>query len=227
MKIHLQTLLHIRRHLLGQHRYHRWRNTEEVCAGIAQLVHLWVARTDTLAVPGQNMDAIRYVTGRGPIDWKYITRPPSGPELDAEITLLHSQMHGRLCSELRSSISYHYAKRETLRELGKTKLVLKSVPGRMGGRKHQDPLFLGAVRKSDTVVDVTFIDVHTALTQHFRQWYATSSIYANDQLHMGNWKSTLHSFESFFSSVSHTGVPQDLCFLIYSAILENPGRTEA
>jgi hypothetical protein len=66
MKIHLMTLLHIRRHLQGQHRYHRWHNTEEVCAGIAQLVDLWVARTDTLSIPGQNMDAIRYVTGRGP-----------------------------------------------------------------------------------------------------------------------------------------------------------------
>jgi hypothetical protein len=93
-------------------------------------------------------------------------------------------MHGRLRSEMRSSINYHCAKRDTLRELGKTKLVLKSVLGRMGGRNHQDPLFLGTVRESDTVVDVTPIDVHTALTQHFRQWYATPFIYANNQLNI-------------------------------------------
>jgi hypothetical protein len=134
-------------------------------------------------------------------------------------------MHGRLRSEMRSSINYHCAKRETLRELGKTKLVLKSILGRMGGRKHQDPLFLGAVRESDTLVDVTPMDVHTALTNHFRLWYATPEIYANDRFHTGDWKDVLDSFPAFYSDVAHTGVPENLCHLIYCAILQNPGRS--
>ena len=47
MKIHLQTLLHIRRHLLGQHRYHRWRSPEEIYKGIKKLMDLWIVRTDS------------------------------------------------------------------------------------------------------------------------------------------------------------------------------------
>ena len=112
-----------------------------------------------------------------------MSRPPTGQELDTEITLLLSRMHGQLRTEIRSSINYHCAKRETLREPGKTKLVLKSILGKMGGRKHQDPLFLGAVRESDTLVDVKPMDVHTALTSHFQKWYATPPIYVNDRLH--------------------------------------------
>jgi hypothetical protein len=227
MKIHLQTLLHIRRHTLGHHKYHQWRSPEEACTGIAQLADLWIARTDTLSIPGTSIDAIRYITGLGPNYWKHIVRPPTGPELDTEISLLQSRMHGRLRSEMRSSINYHCAKRETLRELGKTKQVLKSILGRMGGRKHQDPLFLGAVRESDTLVDVTPMDVHSALTNHFRLWYATPPIYADDRLHNGDWREVLDSFPSFYSAVAHTGVPENLCHLIYCAILQNPGRTEA
>ena len=136
-------------------------------------------------------------------------------------------MHGQLRTEMRSSINYHCAKRETLRELGKTKLVLKSILGKMGGRKHQDPLFLGAVRESDTLVDVTPVDVHSALTSHFQTWYATPPIYVNDRLHTGDWKAALDSFSSFYATVEHTGVPEDICHLIYCAILQNPGRTEA
>ena len=227
LKIHLQTLLHARRHLLGLHKYHRWRSADETCEGIHQLADLWIARTDTLSIPGRSMEAIRHVTGRGPEYWKSILSPPTSEELDTEINLLQAQMHGKLRAEMRKSISLHSAKREQLRELGKTKLVLKSVLGRMGSRKHQDPLFLGAVRESDTLVDVTPIEVHAALTQHFSLWYAMPQIYAGDQLHTGNWRQSLGSFAAFYASVSHTGVPEDLCHLIYCAILQNPGRAEA
>ena len=77
-------------------------------------------------------------------------------------------------------------------------MVLKSILGQMGGRKHQDPLFLGAVRESDTLVDVTPTEVHTALTNHFRPWYATPPIYAEDCLHTGDWKEVLSPFPDFF-----------------------------
>ena len=174
-------------------------------------------------MPGNSIDSIRTITGLGPHYWKHIVRPPTGTELDTEITLLQSRMHGRLRSEIRSSINYHCAKRETLRELGKTKLVLKSILGRMGGRKHQDPLFLGAVRESDTLGDVTLMDVHSALTNHFRLRYATPQIYVDDRLHNGDWREVLHSVQSFYSAVAHTGVPENLCHLI----LQNPGGTEA
>ena len=40
-------------------------------------------------------------------------------------------------------------------------------------------------------------------------------------------RTSLSSFASFHSSVAHTGVPEDLCHLIYCAILHNPGRSEA
>ena len=179
MKIHLQTLLHIRRHTLGHHKYHQWRSPEEACTGIAQLADLWIARTDSLSIPGNNLDAIRHVTGLGPHYWKHLTRPPAGHDLDTEINLLQSRMHGRLRTDMRSSISYHCAKRETLRELGKTKLVLKSILGRMGGRKHQDPLFLGAVRESDTLVDVT-------PTDFFRYWLLYPGNFDDEFLH-GLW----------------------------------------
>ena len=106
---------------------------------------------------------------KGPEYWKTLSSRPRILELETDIQLLQSKMHGRLRTEMRSAISHHSARREMLRELGQTKAVLKSVLGRMGGRKHQDPLFLGAVRESDTVVDCTPLDVHEALTRHFQE----------------------------------------------------------
>ena len=74
-----------------------------------------------------------------------------------------------------------------LRELGKTRQVLKSVLGRMGGRKRHEPLFLGAVRESDTMVECTPETVHKALTEHFELWYAMPPQYTTDPLHTGEW----------------------------------------
>ena len=74
LKIHLQTMLHIRRHLLGQHRHHIWRFVEEIRTGIDQLIDLWIVRTDSLSIPGDSADSIRNVTGRGPRYWKTISR---------------------------------------------------------------------------------------------------------------------------------------------------------
>ena len=93
----------------------------------------------------------------------------------------------------------------------------------MGGRKHRDPLFLGAVRESDSVVDCTPLDVHEALTRHFQEWYANPNIYKEDQLHTGQWEEALRSFPAFYATVEHTGVPEDLCHLIYEAIRRSPG----
>ena len=97
-----------------------------------------------------------------------------------------------------------------LRELGKTRQVLKSVLGRMGGRKHNEPLFLGAVRESDTMVECTPEAVHKALTEHFEQWYAMPPQYATDPLHTGEWQEVLQDFSTFYSAVRHTNVPEPL-----------------
>ena len=147
MKIHMQTLFYIRRHLLQQKKYHRWHTDDDVFTGISNLVQQWLARTDALGVPSPVLHDLRMVTGRGPEYWKTLSSRPRIQELETDIQLLQSKMHGRLRSEMRSAISNHSARREMLRELGQTKVVLKSVLGRMGGRKHQDPLFLGAVRE--------------------------------------------------------------------------------
>jgi hypothetical protein len=126
---------------------------------------------------------------------------------DKEIKLLRHQMHGRLRQELRSAINHHTARREMLRELGKTRQVLKSVLGRMGGRKHNEPLFLGAVKESDTMVECTPETVHKALTEHFEQWYAMPPQYATDPLHTGEWQEVLQDFSTFYTAVRHTNVP--------------------
>ena len=141
---------------------------------------------------------------------------------DEEIKKLRHQMHGRLRQELRSTINHHTARREMLRELGKTRQVLKSVLGRLGGRKHQDPLFLGAIRESDTMVECTPETVHTVMTAHFEQWYAMPPHYTTDQLHTGQWQDTLKDFASFYAAVQHTKVPEPLCHLIYRAIMHTP-----
>ena len=113
-------------------------------------------------------------------------------------------MHGRLRHELRTTINHNTARREMLREMGQTRLVLKSVLGRMGNRKHQDPLFLGAVRESDTMVEVTPETVHTALTAHFEQWYAMPDHYLTDPLHTGEWQTVLKDFATFHDAAKHT-----------------------
>ena len=136
-----------------------------------------------------------------------------------EIKILRHHMHGRLRQELRSAINHHTARRETLRELGRTRQVLKSVLGRMGGRKHHDPLFLGAVRESDTLIECTPESVHQALTSHFEAWYAMPPQYADDPFHNGEWQEVLQDFPTFYAAVRHTQVPESLCHLIYRAIM--------
>ena len=154
-KIHLQTILEIRRHLAGQHRRHRWNHFDTAKLGVERFMDLWTSRTAALNIPNEQLDKIRHVTGKGPNYWRYLLHLPTVPMCDLEIKILRHHMHGRLRQELRSAINHHTARRETQRELGRTRQVLKSILGRMGGRKHHEPLFLGTVRESDTMVECT------------------------------------------------------------------------
>ena len=141
--------------------------------------------------------------------------------------MIRNKLHGTARSDLRRTINRHVARREMLRELGKTRRVLKSILGNLGGRKHQDPLFLGAVRQSDTPVICTPAEVHNALTSHFKDWYDMPPQYSSDSLHSGNWTAVFSSFDHFYSAVRHTNFPKDLCNLIYRAIQHTPGRINA
>ena len=96
----------------------------------------------------------------------------------------------------------------------------------MGGREHQDPLFLGAVRESDTLVDVTPMDVHSALTKHFQLWYVTP----RNICHRSTTQRRLVINAGvvlflLLRCCSHRRIYQAI--LIYQAIMENPGRTQA
>ena len=133
---------------------------------------MWQARCDSLTTPDGAIESLMHLTGKGPEYWRLMVGIPKVEDIDADIQTLKSKMHGQLRTDLRSSINYHCARRETMRELGKTRVVLKSVLGRIGSRKHQDQLFLGAVKESSTRVDVTPLEVHEALTRHFQNWYA-------------------------------------------------------
>ena len=218
MKIHLQTLLQMRRHTLGQHKCKQWKLPDEARHGISRLVDMWQARCDSLTTPDGAIESLMHLTGKGPEYWRLMVGIPKVEDIDADIQTLKSKMHGQLRTDLRSSINYHCARRETMRELGKTRVVLKSVLGRIGSRKHQDQLFLGAVKESSTRVDVTPLEVHEALTRHFQNWYAMPEHYQEDQLHNGDWESVIQSFPAFYSATAHTGVPENLCHLIYEAI---------
>ena len=132
-KIHLQTILEIRRHLAGQHRRHRWTHFETAKLGVERFIDLWTTRTAALKIPNEQLDKLRHVTGKGPNYWRHMIHLPTVHMCDTEIKLLRHHMHGRLRQELRSTINHHTARRETLRELGRTRQVLKSVLGRMGG----------------------------------------------------------------------------------------------
>ena len=43
----------------------------------------------------------------------------------------------------------------------------------------------------------------------------------------GDWRDTLSSFDTYYTAVRHTQVPQPLCKLIYRAMLHTPNRSQA
>ena len=75
-------------------------------------------------------------------------------------------MHGRLRSEMRNSINDHCAKTETLRELGKTKLVLKSILRRMGDRQETSIPTLPSRRHPHRRTLCTHLPLPTVVRQH-------------------------------------------------------------
>ena len=134
---------------------------------IKGLVALWVTRSNSLQIPPLKLQEIHNTTGKGPNWWLSLYRAPTVAECDSEMASIRNKLHGTARSDLRRTINRHVARREMLRELGKTRRVLKSILGNLGGRKHQDPLFLGAVRQSDTPVICTPAEVHNALNITF------------------------------------------------------------
>ena len=62
MKIHMQTLFYIGRHLLQQNKYHRSHTDDDVFTGISNLVQQWIARTDALGITSRVLHDLRMVT---------------------------------------------------------------------------------------------------------------------------------------------------------------------
>jgi hypothetical protein len=65
-KIHLQTVLEIRRHITGQHRRHQWSHYDVAKSGVERFIDLWTSRTAELNIPNEQLDQIRHITGTGP-----------------------------------------------------------------------------------------------------------------------------------------------------------------
>ena len=76
-KIHLQTVLEIRRHITGQHRRHQWSHYDVAKSGIERFIDLWTSRTAALNIPNEQLDRIRHVTGTGPNMWRHLSHIPT------------------------------------------------------------------------------------------------------------------------------------------------------
>ena len=185
--------------------------------------------TDCLELKPAAVQQLYATVECGPDWWQSLTRTPTTAECDAITGVLKSLMHGRHRTDLRKDINDKVAFREHMRKLNKMKTVLKSILGVLGGRKHILTLNLEVIKDMTGKVACTPGEVHTMITQHFREWYANPST-NNSTLHTAeDWQTPLASLQAFQDSVRHTGVPEWTTVLLYDAITNIPDRdaTEA
>ena len=224
-KLYMITVIEIRRRLTGAKGRRRWVSWEEARTGIDWLLLQLDTNTTCLDIKAKALKTLYSTTACGPDWWKALDRIPIVSECDALIAVLRHLMQGRQRTDLRKDMNEKVAYREHMRQLGKMKIVLKSVLGVLGARKHQPTLNLDVVRNEAGTMAVTPVEVHAMVTEHFRQWYADQAN-AVPMHTEEDWKTSLSSLEKFQTDVAHTGVPTWASEVIYDAITNMPDRAE-
>ena len=219
-KWHLQSIIEIRRHLLGRKGRHRWTRSNERQWDLNLILTTLQTRAHSLGCSKEDVDVILNSTGKGPQWW--MQQNFTIQDCDAEIKTLKQQMHGRRRQDNRKKWKKRTAWLEQMAEQGKSGKIIKAVLKAQAGRKHRDGLNLDVVKDGTGKQFVTPESVHDAATTGFQSWYAMPNEY-RDTLHtIPDWRPHLHDYDAFRAQFPSCQVPEDLTRRIFQALQDVP-----
>ena len=128
-KIHLTTLVEIRRCLMGQAGRKRWRTVAEMMAGLIDILGLWECTLDGLDLTNEQKGTILCCSPRPIRWWKELERLPEVTIIDEDMDRIKGLLHGTARTEMRRRINSNVRYREGLRRDGKWRKVISSVLG--------------------------------------------------------------------------------------------------
>ena len=226
LKLYLITVIEIRRKLTGAKQRRRWTTHLHATTGIQWLILELQAHIRRLDIPQPDVDNLIHLTGCDLHWWTQLDRMPTVLDCDPLIHTLRKDMQGRLRTDFRTNMNAKIAHREHMRQIGKMKTVLRSILGVLGGRKHVETLNLDVIKNSSGDIAVTPDDVHSMVTDHFREWFSapttrTTRLHTHD-----DWHSALTSLEIFQQTIAHTNTPPWASAIIFDAMTNNPDRDD-
>ena len=141
MRIHLDTLTSIARHMGGHARQHRWRTQEELSCGVLAAMTKWRERLHRIEFAkgvkfsAKECEELTQVTGFGPARWntECTSFHAAAALLEKETRAVKLLMQGKLRYERRLAINKNVALREEIRAKGRVGVLRRALMGEVRG----------------------------------------------------------------------------------------------
>ena len=216
LKAQLRTLLAIRGHLKGHRHYSRWRNPDEIHAGVLELTNTWESLIAAMPWPDKRVDPFVWSIGQSPSTLR--TADDLGSTAYAirvghDLKLLRRALSGRKRTELRLSSVYYMRVVEQARQEGQLRKVINTV---VGSSKEHVPITAVDLRPSNATAatqgtDVTREEVHVMLSEVFEEVHVAPAPSPTSALHDGTltWAEaqSWEKFKAAFPTLAIKGIP--------------------
>ena len=223
-KVHLTSLIEIRRSLLGHAHRDKWTSTEVMRQELPDILQIWESTLDGLELSDAQKEGIHQSTERSLTWWKALDTLPDTATIDTDIDAVKKLLHGTTRTEMRRRINVNIRRREDLRRDGKWKRVITSLLGNLAGRRHQPGIDLNLISTEEGHILGDSKEIHDAITDRFEEWFDDPDQCQGD-LHKGdNWEQCRDSEAHFLQDTAYTGAPVELRRLIHRAIAQVPHR---
>ena len=169
-KWHLETIIEIRRHILGKKGRRKWTTNQHRQTDLLRMFNTLRLRAEGVGLTPTKVASILTGTKKGQ-DWWTNRAIITHEDCDVEIKALKQLTHGRQRQDNRLRWKKRTAWLERMASLGKCGKIIKAVLKGQAGRKHQNGLNLDTVRDGSGKIYVTPKSIHQAATRSFQDWY--------------------------------------------------------
>ena len=226
VRIHLDFLLSILQQARGQSRQHRWRNKDEVSAGIRAECDRWRSRLKSVKFKGGiqysegEVTEFMEVTGFNTSRWVCEISDSCQAEKRAQIELakVKAFMHGKDRLERRTMINQQVSLREEIRAKGRIGILKRALLGEVRGAG-----IARSLRDSNGRILTDPVEILAATRSLFVDWHSQLAEYVGKGVHdEESWREGYDDLETFIKQQAHTGVPRHVLVPLWQGMTELP-----